>query len=30
MKQKKDEIQFEPVNKLTKSIPGTKFLLNLD
>ena len=30
MKQKKAEIQFEPVNKLTKSIDGTKVPINLD
>jgi hypothetical protein len=30
MKQKKEEIQFEPVNKLTKNIYGTKVAINLD
>ena len=30
MKQKKEEIQFQPINKLTKSIYGTKVAINLD
>lgn len=30
MKQKKEEIGFEPVNKLTKSIHGTKVAIDLD
>ena len=30
MKQKKEEIQFEPINKLTKSVYGTKVAINLD
>lgn len=30
MKQKKEEIQFEPINKLAKSVYGTKVAINLD
>jgi hypothetical protein len=30
MKNKKEEIQFEPINKLTKNIHGTKVLIDLD
>jgi hypothetical protein len=30
MKQKKEEIRFEPVNKLTKNLYGSKVPINLD
>ncbi len=30
MKQKKEEIKFEPVNKLTKNINESKVAINLD